>query len=293
VPAYRSADVIARTLQSIADQTYRNIRVVISLDPSDDDTDKACEPFLTDPRFVLIRQEEQLGWTGNTNYLLDQVRSKFFCIIFHDDWIEPTYLARLMRALRREPAAVCTYPTLEHVGRINAHTSVASLIGSRFERTMGFFRQPRNSVPIRGLTRVEVLQQGLRLRELGTGGFVAEWLYTFELAVMGGSKRVGKAHYISHARPDSVSDRWRGWSDNRKRAGWKAVLRTMHGILMRQDFTPEQRLSLLEAALPWAYRLRDWLPASKGELAAIRDPIQCAALARLWAEDPEGNPPFL
>ena len=37
-------------------ETYRNIRVLISLDPSDDGTDAVCAPFLADPRFTLIRQ---------------------------------------------------------------------------------------------------------------------------------------------------------------------------------------------------------------------------------------------
>jgi hypothetical protein len=133
----------------------------------------------------------------------------------------------------------------------------------------------------------------LRLRELGTGGFLAEWVYTFELALLGESKRVGRTSYYSRYRPDSVSDKWRGWSTERKRAGWKAVLRHVHAALMRQDFTAEERQSLFEAALTWAYQLQGWLPADAAERAAIADPAQRSALARAWRADPEGNPPFL
>jgi glycosyltransferase involved in cell wall biosynthesis len=76
VPAYQSADVIGETLQSLAAQTYRNIRVLISLDPSNDDTERICEPFLADSRFTLVRQPTRLGWPGNVNFLLDQVRTE-------------------------------------------------------------------------------------------------------------------------------------------------------------------------------------------------------------------------
>lgn len=293
LPAYNAADVIAETLQSISVQTYRNIRVLISLDPSDDGTDEACRPFLADPRFSLIRQPTRLGWPGNVNYLLDQVRSNYYFMIFHDDLIEPDYVARLMRCLRRSPQTLCAYPLLKHFGHQPSDTSVVSLEGGRFERALGFFSQPLNSVPIRGLTRTRALRRGLRLRELGTGGFLAETLYCFELALLGNCKRVGRAVYRSRYRPNSVSKGWHVWNDERKRAGWRRILREYGAIAKRQTFTDQQRTALLEAALPWAYQLRGWLPAGKSERAAIADPVKRAALAQAWANDPEGNPPFL
>jgi len=293
IPAYRSADVIGETLQSVAAQTYRNIRVLISLDPSDDGTDKACEPFLADPRFTLIRQPTRLGWPGNVNYLLDQVRSKYYFIIFHDDLIEPDYIVRLMRCLRRSPETLCAYPLLKHFGRQPSNTSIVSLEGGRFERALSFFSRPLNSVPLRGLTRTTALRQGLRLRELGTGGYMAETLYCFELALLGNCKRVGRAVYSSRYRPGSVSKGWYVWSDERKRAAWRPMLQEYGAVVKRQDFTDRQRIALLEAALPWAHQLRGWLPADESERAAIADPIRRAALAQAWADDPDGKPPFL
>jgi glycosyltransferase involved in cell wall biosynthesis len=288
-----AADFIAETLQSIATQTYRNIRVLISLDPSSDGTDEACRPFLADPRFILIRQPARLGWPGNVNYLLDQVRSNYYFIVFHDDLIEPDYVERLMRHLRRSPSTLCAYPLLKHFGDKPAETSIASLEGDRFKRALDFFSQPLNSVPIRGLTRIAALRQGLRLRELRTGGFLAELLYVFELSLLGNCTRVGRAVYHSRYLPGSVSKGWRVWSDERKRAGWRRLLQEFHAVATRQHFTEEQRSALLEAALPWAYQLQGWLPANVSERAAIADTAKRASLARAWANDPGGNPPFL
>ena len=293
VPAHMAAEFIGETLQAISAQTYRNIRVLISLDPSDDGTEVACRPFLADPRFTLIVQPTRLGWPGNVNYLLDQVRSNYFCTIFHDDLIEPGYITRLMRCLRRSPATLCAYPRIRHFGNQPAETSIASLEGDPFERALGFFSRPLNSAPIRGLTRVDALRRGLRLRELGTGGFLAELLYTFELALLGNCKRVGRVVYHSRYRPDSVSKGWHAWCDERKRAGWRRILQEYRAIIGRQGFTERQQTALLEAALPWAYQLRSWLPADPSERSAIADPRMRAQLARAWASDPDGNPPFL
>ncbi|HET6620992.1 MAG TPA: glycosyltransferase family 2 protein [Dongiaceae bacterium] len=293
VPAYNSADVIGETLQSIASQTYRNIRVLISLDPSTDGTDKTCEPFLADPRFRLIRQQARLGWPDNVNWLLDQVRTGYYCIIFHDDAVDADYVARLMRCLRKAPDILCAYPLLKHFGRTPSETHIAGLGDGCFERALAFFSQPLNSVPLRGLTRIEALRRGLRLREMGTGGYLAETLYVFELALLGRSKREKRTSYHSRYRPGSVSKGWQTWSDDRKRAAWRRLLREMNALIVRQDFTGEQRRMLLDAALPWAYQLATWLPADAAEKAAIADPARRASLTRAWLADPDGNPPLL
>lgn len=293
VPAYNAADFIAATLQSIADQSYRNIKVVISLDPSTDDTETVCQPFLADPRFTLVRQATRLGWPGNVNYLLDQVRSEYFCTICHDDLIEPDYVARLMRRLRGSTGTICAYPVVERFGSAAGAASIESIEhDDRFERARRFFAQPLHAVPLRGLTRTDALRKGLRLHELGTGGFLAEMLYVFELALLGNCKRVSGAIYRSRYRADSVSRGWRAWSAERKRAGWRSLLQACRSAV-RSGFTPAQQVDLLAAMLSWAYQLPGWLPASADERARIADAGERAALARAWAKDPEGKPPFL
>jgi glycosyltransferase involved in cell wall biosynthesis len=293
VPAHNAAGFIAATLQSIADQTYRNLRVVVSLDPSDDGTEAVCRPFLADPRFTLVRQPARLGWPGNVNYLLDQVRSEYFCTVFHDDLIAPDYVARLMRHLRRSARTICAYPVLERFGSDAGPSRIASIEhADRFERARQFLAQPLHAVPLRGLTRTRALRDGLRLHELGTGGFLAEMLYVFELAMLGNCKRVGGAIYRSRYRADSVSRGWRAWSPERKRAGWRSLLQACR-MTVREGFTQAQQTELLADMLSWAYQLAIWLPASEDESAAIADPERRMALARAWVDDPEGRPPFL
>jgi|SRR5688572_12470364 len=292
VPAYNAADFIAETLQSIAAQSYRNIRVLISLDPSDDSTESACQPFLADPRFTLIRQSTRLDWPGNVNYLLDQVRSDYFCAICHDDLIAPDYIARLMRRLRKSPAAICAFPIFKRFDAEVGETRIASIEGDRFQRALRFLAQPLHAVPLRGLTRTTALRRGLRLHELGTGGFLAEMLYVFELAMLGDCVRSGRAVYNSRYRPSSVSRGWRGWSDERKRAAWRNLLQELC-LVAGRVFSEPQKIVLLDAMLPWAFQLSGWLPASEHERSVISDAEERAALARAWAADPEGKPPFL
>jgi glycosyltransferase involved in cell wall biosynthesis len=54
VPAFRGADQIPATLESLQRQTYPHLDVVISVDAGDTETARACEPFLErDARFRM------------------------------------------------------------------------------------------------------------------------------------------------------------------------------------------------------------------------------------------------
>jgi hypothetical protein len=58
---------------------------------------------------VVTAHHERLGWVGNVNHLLDTFTSEFAGIYFHDDLVEPTYVERLVAALRRRPDAASAH----------------------------------------------------------------------------------------------------------------------------------------------------------------------------------------
>ena len=58
VPVFNAAVFLAETLDSIAAQSFADIKVLISLDRSDDDSESVCRHYLGDRRFELIVQRE-------------------------------------------------------------------------------------------------------------------------------------------------------------------------------------------------------------------------------------------
>ena len=72
VPVYKGADHIAKALDCLQRQTFRDFEVIISVDGGDAETAAACRPFLADPRFRMVVHPERLDWFGNFNWLLQQ-----------------------------------------------------------------------------------------------------------------------------------------------------------------------------------------------------------------------------
>ncbi|NNC42690.1 MAG: glycosyltransferase family 2 protein, partial [Acidimicrobiia bacterium] len=86
IPTYQSESFIERTLGHASTQTHQNLRILVSVDQSEDATEEICRRYAAaDSRFEVYAHESRLGWAHNLNFLLDKVESEFFFIYFHDD----------------------------------------------------------------------------------------------------------------------------------------------------------------------------------------------------------------
>lgn len=90
VLAYNSSDSIRETLESIWNQTYKNIELIIGDDCSKDDTIKQCAEWVKKKRdrfssICLITSEKNKGVCGNLNSCYEKANGKWIKIIAGDD----------------------------------------------------------------------------------------------------------------------------------------------------------------------------------------------------------------
>ncbi len=106
IPVRNGAGSLARALDSVLTQTFRQIEVIISDNSSTDDTPKVIATAAADPRVRAFRQERPLTGMENFRFVLDQAQGEYFMWAAHDDWRTPNYIEALFGALQRNPDAV-------------------------------------------------------------------------------------------------------------------------------------------------------------------------------------------
>jgi len=269
VPAYNAAGFITETLRSLAAQTYGNLRVIVSVDRSDDDTAAHCTAFARhDPRFTVIVQPERLGWVGNTNALLRLAADQYAFFMGHDDVVEPEYVARLTAALLNNPRAVLAFSDMDMVDpsrpspdvcRYAALDGVADPVerGRRLiVRGHGWWNA------YRGLFRRDAARRVGGLRRHLAGEFVADWPFVLGLALQGECVRVPEVLYRKRSRPTSLSHIWgdTGWA-------WIGTYLACGRTVARADLPIMQRLALLVSLVSrgWrAFARRLWCRVIRG-----------------------------
>jgi hypothetical protein len=104
IPTYNRAKLLPHSIRGVLEQTFDDLRLVISDNASEDETPDVVASF-DDPRVEYVRQPENLGLLGNQNWFLTQVETDFALILADDDLVYPTLLERMVAELDRRPRA--------------------------------------------------------------------------------------------------------------------------------------------------------------------------------------------
>ena len=106
VPVYNGADLLAESLECLAQQSFRDLEVVISDNASTDGSAEIAAAFAArDPRFRLIRQVKNIGPLPNFRAVAEAAHAPLFLWRAHDDLSSPDYIAHLYASLTRHPEA--------------------------------------------------------------------------------------------------------------------------------------------------------------------------------------------
>ena len=86
---YNGEKYLEEQLDSILNQTYKNIRLVISDDNSKDNTTNILQKYAQkDNRIQLYLQPQNLGVVKNIEFLLNKVGNRFYMLSDQDDvWL--------------------------------------------------------------------------------------------------------------------------------------------------------------------------------------------------------------
>ncbi|MYL26184.1 MULTISPECIES: glycosyltransferase [Halomonadaceae] len=89
IPAYNVAPYIREAVDSIINQTYTNLEIIITNDGSTDDTLKIAQEYTEDPRVKVFSQENQ-GLSSARNNAIARASGEYIYHFDSDDVLEPS-----------------------------------------------------------------------------------------------------------------------------------------------------------------------------------------------------------
>jgi glycosyltransferase involved in cell wall biosynthesis len=106
IPVYNGEKHLRQALDSIINQDYKNLEIIISDNCSTDETKDIClEYAFQDSRIKYHRQEFNIGATANFNYVLKLANGVFFTWAACDDFLESSYIYKCVEKLNQYPSA--------------------------------------------------------------------------------------------------------------------------------------------------------------------------------------------
>ena len=100
VPCYNAEKYIKKCIETIKNQTYKNLEVLLINDGSKDNTEKIIKKETSKDKRFKYYYKENGGLSDARNYGLDKFTGEYICFIDSDDYIEPNFIEELYNCIK-------------------------------------------------------------------------------------------------------------------------------------------------------------------------------------------------
>lgn len=107
VPVYNVEDYLKKCVNSIINQTYTNLEIILVDDGSPDNCGKICDEYLNIDSRIRVIHKKNGGLSSARNAGLDIAKGKYISFIDSDDYIKENFIEALKTSIRDAEIAIC------------------------------------------------------------------------------------------------------------------------------------------------------------------------------------------
>lgn len=107
VPIYNTSNYLSRCVDSITNQTYRNLEIILIDDGSTDDSLQMCNLLAETDKRIKVVHQQNCGLAETRNRGIDLATGQYICFFDSDDYIENSMIETLLRTAEKTNADVC------------------------------------------------------------------------------------------------------------------------------------------------------------------------------------------
>ena len=96
VPVYRTLEWLARCVQSITGQTYKNLEIILVDDGSPDDCPALCDDWAQRDDRIRVLHKENGGLVSAWMAGVSMSTGDYLCFVDSDDWIDACMVEKML-----------------------------------------------------------------------------------------------------------------------------------------------------------------------------------------------------
>lgn len=194
VPAYNRAAGIERAVNSVLEQGYPNLEILISDNGSTDNTQEVGQRLAAEhPQVRYFRHSKNQGPTANFRFVLKKSSGNYFMWLADDDWLEPGILSRYATFLETHPEHVLVTGNIvywKHDEEVYNENNFTFEQEAPAKRVTAFFRQVFVGGLFHSLFRADIARATPLLNVIGF-----DWFFSARMLMQGKAKNLPQPGY--------------------------------------------------------------------------------------------------
>ena len=163
VPVYNASTHLSKCVESLINQTYKNIEIILIDDGSKDDSYKICKEYSIKDKRIKVIHKENGGVSSARNFGLKVAKGDYIGFVDSDDYVEKNMYELLINSINQNSSqiAICNiYYETENKEQVYSY-STKDFIFSRHEFPLNIY----NILSINGYTWNKLYDRGLIYRD--------------------------------------------------------------------------------------------------------------------------------
>jgi glycosyltransferase involved in cell wall biosynthesis len=114
IPTYNAEKTVVSTFQSILNQTYQNLEIIVVNNASTDNTLALLQQF-KDPRIKIYTNEENIGGERNWSRCIGLASGEYIAIFHSDDLYMPEMVEKQVQTFHDNPSVGAVFTMANHI----------------------------------------------------------------------------------------------------------------------------------------------------------------------------------
>lgn len=106
VPVYNVENYLEKCLDSLINQTYKNLEIIVINDGSTDNSGEICQEYAQKDNRIVYIEKENGGQAEARNIGLDRMTGSYVTFVDSDDWVEVDYVETLYKKITEYQADI-------------------------------------------------------------------------------------------------------------------------------------------------------------------------------------------
>lgn len=99
VPVYNAEKYLVKCLESIVNQTYKNLEIILVNDGSKDNSLSICQEYAKRDARITVFDKTNGGVSSSRNFGIDLSSGEYVCFFDSDDYVEISFIEKLVNKI--------------------------------------------------------------------------------------------------------------------------------------------------------------------------------------------------
>lgn len=220
VPVYGVERYIGKCIESILDQSFNDLELILVDDGSLDDSGNICDGYAQKDCRVKVIHSPNRGVSHARNLGIESAKGRFISFIDGDDWVDPDYLTLMLKWAN-------DYNTVVYGNVINDYSdgSQSNIVFDYMDGDIVDLNQDKA-----GLVKYKILENGFPVGKLFVRNVIIENNLKFDESLSYHEDHLFVLDYLSHAKRIALSSFPAYHYEHR--SGHSSLSKKRHGTLM-------------------------------------------------------------